>query len=239
MDTSALQKRLIALGYGVGPAGADGIFGRSTMKAVAQFQRAMDLDVKWPGTVGPLTIEALNAARLESKPGSALPPLVAGPILPPWYLEARRKIGLQEKLNNKTLREYLKSDGSTLGDPAQLPWCGDFMETVIALTLPSEPMIDNPYWALNWRKFGVAIDIIALGAIAPFSRPGGGHIGMIAGHDRDYFHVLGGNQSNAVTITKIAKDRLSGPLRWPSTYELPTVALPFTSIEASISTNEA
>lgn len=238
MNTLALQERLIALGYSVGAAGADGILGRSTMKAIADFQKDFGVPVKWFGTVGAMTIAALNEARPGG--GAAKLPPITGDVLPPWYIEARRKIGLQEKLHNKSLRDYLKSDGSTLGDPAQLPWCGDFMETVIALTLPNEPMIDNPYWALNWKKFGVAIDIVALGAIAPFTRPGGGgHIGQIAGHDRHYFHVLGGNQSNAITITKIAKGRLSGPLRWPSTYELPVAALPFSTLEASISTNEA
>lgn len=239
MNTTALQQRLMALGYSVGPSGADGTLGRNTIAAIARFQKDFGVAVQWPGTVGPKTIDALNAAMVEGGPDRTVPPLITGPILPPWYVEARRKIGLQEKLNNKTLREYLKSDGSTLGDPAQLPWCGDLMETVIALTLPSEPMIDNPYWALNWKRFGVAIDIVALGAIAPFARPGGGHIGQIAGHDRDYFHVLGGNQSNAITITKIAKDRLSGPLRWPATYPLPVHALPFTSLDATISHNEA
>lgn len=230
MDTKALQTRLIALGYSVGPAGADGVMGRNTIAAITRFQADQGLPIKYPGTVGPITIAALNE-------GAAVP--VTGEVLPPWFVEARRKIGLQEKLNNKSLREYLKSDGSTLGDPAVLPWCGDFMETVIALTLPNEPMIANPYWALNWKKFGVPIETIALGAIAPFQRPGGGHIGQIVGHDKTHYHVLGGNQSNAITITRIAKDRLSGSLRWPLTYPLPTKAMPFSTIDATISTNEA
>lgn len=237
MNTKALQARLTALGYEVG--GVDGIFGRKTRAAVKAFQEDYQVNVQWPGTVGPKTIAALNNAELKAMPGEALPPILTGPVLPPWYLEARRKIGLQEKLHNKELREYLKSDGSTLGDPAKLPWCGDFMETVIALTLPEEPMVDNPYWALNWKKFGRPIDIVALGAIAPFSRPGGGHIGQIAGHDKTHYHVLGGNQNNAITITRIDKERLSGPLRWPTTFSLPTQALAFSTIDASISTNEA
>lgn len=235
MNIRSIQLRLIGLGYSVGAAGADGILGRATIAAVAAFQRDHDVDIRYPGTIGPKTLAALNAIG----PGGVAP--LGDTIVPPWFLEARRKIGLQEKLNNKTLREYLKSDGSTLGDPAKLPWCGDFMETVIALTLPNEPMIENPYWALNWKKFGVALPagMIPLGAIAPFERDGGGHIGQLAGHDETYFHVLGGNQSNAITIAKIEKRRLSGPLRWPSTYPLPTLSMPFTSLDATISTNEA
>lgn len=229
MDIKAIQKRLIAKGFDLGPAGADGINGRRTTQAIAAFQAAAGLDIKFPGTIGPITLAALFDT----------PDPKVGQIDPPWVAEVRRKLGLREKADNKTLREWLKSDGNTLGDPAQLPWCGDLMETAIALTLPLEPMIENPYWALNWKKFGVPIKTVSLGAIAPFEREGGGHIGMVVGHESGYFHILGGNQKNAITITKIAKRRLSGPLRWPSTYPLPTDELPMTTIDATISTNEA
>ncbi|MEQ1950994.1 peptidoglycan-binding protein [Mesorhizobium yinganensis] len=230
-----IQRALIARGYDVGRTGADNITGRATMAAIRKFQADRNLPVKYPGTVGPITLAALGlAADKPPEPGVAVDELV-----PPWVALARTKIGLHEKLNNKTLRDWLKSDGNTLGDPAVLPWCGDFMETVIAVTLPGEPLPANPYWALNWREFGQPIDIVALGAVAAFQREGGGHIGMIAGHESGYFHVLGGNQSNAVIITKIAKTRLSGPLRWPMTYSLPSEALPMRAIEATVSTNEA
>lgn len=228
VQTKLVQEALIKRGYHLGPSGADGDFGRMTRLAVTAFQRDSKIEVSFPGTVGPKTIAALGLATSTV-------------ILPPWYLEAKRKIGLHEKLNNKSLREYLKSDGSTLGDPSVLPWCGDLMETVIALALPDEPMVANPYWALNWMKFGVPLSdgMVPLGAIAPFKRPEGGHIGQIVGHDRDYFHVLGGNQSNSISIVKMDKDRLSGSLRWPRTYPLPTLSLPYTTLDATISTNEA
>lgn len=230
MDIRPVQAALIAKGYDLGPGGADNIPGRMTTQAVAAFQRDAGLSIQFPGTIGPKTIAALGLPEVDTLE-----------LLPPWYVEARRKLGLREKADNKTLREYLKSDGATLGDPAKSPWCGDFMETVIALTLPNEPMIENPYWALNWEKFGVPLSrgFVPLGAIAPFKRPGGGHIGQIVGHDRTHFHVLGGNQSNAITIAKLAKERLSGPLRWPKTYPLPTIELAFSTLDATISTNEA
>lgn len=230
-----IQRALLARGYDVGRTGADGLMGRNTIAAVRKFQADQKLNVKYPGTVGPITLAALG---LGSEAGPE-PGVAADEIVPPWVSLARTKIGLHEKLNNKSLRDWLKSDGNTLGDPAKLPWCGDFMETVLAVSLPDEALPANPYWALNWKQFGRPIDKIALGAVAPFVRPGGGHIGMIVGHDRDYFFVLGGNQSNAVTITKIAKDRLAGSLRWPLTYSLPESSLPTSSIEATVSTNEA
>jgi uncharacterized protein (TIGR02594 family) len=225
--TLDIQRRLAELGYTPGP--LDGVPGRLTLAAIKQFQRARNLTAD--GVVGPLTMAALFPPAAGSAPAE-MP-------APPWVTMARHKIGLNERTNNKTLRDWLASDGNTLGDPSKLPWCGDFMETCIALTLPDEPMVENPYYALNWRSFGVPITIVALGAIAPFSRQGGGHIAMVVGQDQTYFHCLGGNQSNAVTITKIAKGRLAGSLRWPRTYPLPTEALPMTSIDATVSTNEA
>jgi len=225
--TLDVQRRLKVLGFDPGP--LDGVLGRQTIAAIKAFQEDRGIRVQFPGTLGPTTLVALELAEPEAEADA----------MPPWYAETIRRVGLHEQRDNKTLREWLKSDGNTLGDPVKLPWCGDAMETPIALTLPDEPMLANPYWALNWKRFGRPIDIVALGAIAPFSRPGGGHIGQIAGHDQSHFHVVGGNQSNAITISRIEKKRLSGSLRWPLTFPMPSKALPMTTIEATVSTNEA
>jgi hypothetical protein len=46
-----------------------------------------------------------------------------------------------------------------------------------------------------------------LGDVLVFTRNGGGHVGFYVAEDKDCYHVLGGNQSNSVTITRIAKSR--------------------------------
>lgn len=228
MDTTvqSVQRRLIALGYSVGNAGADGIFGRATITALAKFQTDKGLDLQYPGTLGQKTIAALGLDK--------------SPALPPWICLAKTKMGLNEVRDNKPLSAFLKSDGATLGDPAKLPWCGDFVETCIAVSLPREPMIANPYWALNWLKFGVEVpkDKPIMGAIGAAERDGGGHVFFVVGQDRDYYHALGGNQSNAVSIVKMDKGRVRG-LRFPSTYPMPSDVLPYTTFNGQISLNEA
>ncbi len=62
------------------------------------------------------------------------------------------------------------------------------------------------------------------GAVLIFERGAGGHVGFALGQDDTLFCVLGGNQSDAVTIARIGKSRLLGA-RWPATYppRLPTM----------------
>ena len=117
--------------------------------------------------------------------------------------------------------DWLKRDGRSLGDPAKSPWCGDFVETCIRVGLPNEPLLGalgaNPYWARNWLLFGQAVQPIP-GAVLVFERGSGGHVGFALGQDDTNFFVLGGNQSDAVTIARIAKSRLLGA-RWPATFQ--------------------
>jgi hypothetical protein len=47
-----------------------------------------------------------------------------------------------------------------------------------------------------------------------FARKGGGHVGFYVGEDATAYHVLGGNQGNAVNVMRIAKDRCIA-IRWP------------------------
>ena len=63
------------------------------------------------------------------------------------------------------------------------------------------------------------------GAALIFERGSGGHVGFAVGEDDTYFYVLGGNQSDAVTIARNAKSRPLGA-RWPATYLPRALRLP-------------
>jgi len=147
----------------------------------------------------------------------------------PWIVEAKKVWGLHESRDATKLRAWLKSDGKTLGDPAKLPWCGDFAETVIKNSLPKEPfpgaLGENPYWARNWALLGKATKPV-YGAIGAFSRgENAGHVGILVGEDATDYYVLGGNQGDTVSIVRIVKTRLLAA-RWPSTYKETKQPLP-------------
>ena len=119
----------------------------------------------------------------------------------------------------------------------ETPWCGLFI-AVIMLRAGREPVKD-PLWALNWNKFGVKVDKPMLGDVLTFSRNGGGHVGLYVGEDAKYFYVLGGNQGNQVSVTKIDKARLSQARR-PAYISMPTNIRSIQLCTAGVvSTNEA
>lgn len=193
------------------------------------------------GLIGPRTRGAIDRAAMDGRLTVKPAPAAEADDLP-WMIEARRVLGRHEARDNGWLRKWLRSDGKTLGDPAKLPWCGDFVETCIRLALPAEPfpaeLGQNPYWARNWTRLGQDI-APCYGAVLVFGRQGGGHVGFAVGEDSTAFHVLGGNQSNAVTIARISKARLIDA-RWPATFPRPPkISLPRLTAAGNLSTNEA
>lgn len=224
ISTLDIQRRLIALGYNVGPTGADGIPGRNTTNAIAKLQADKKLAIKFPGTVGPKTIAALGLDEMQE-------------VVPPWAIEARRFLGLHEVKNANVLDKALRLNAS------ETAWCGAFVGMVIATALPKEPMPANPLGSRNWLKFGTSLHGPQVGAVAIFwrgSKTGWqGHVGIVVGHDKTHLHILGGNQSDSVSIARVAKNRLLG-YRWPITYpDAPVAPLPMTTINASVTINEA
>jgi uncharacterized protein (TIGR02594 family) len=208
-----IQKALIDAGYDVGKAGADGIWGRDSQVACKRFQFSKGLPVD--GIPGRDTLTALGLFTAK-----APAPKVGGVPLP-WYDEGKAHLGLREargRATNAEIAKWLKELDASWSDD-ETPWCGAFVGHCIAATLPDEPLPANPFGARNWGKFGVRCDP-QVGAVMVFwrkSRQSGlGHVGFYAGEDGANFHVLGGNQSNSVSVAKVSKERFVGA-RWPKT----------------------
>ncbi|OHV85818.1 TIGR02594 family protein [Ensifer sp. LCM 4579] len=213
-----LIKRLAA--HGAYRAAQDSTHGRGVIAALKEFQRKLSLPVTGTAT-------AVTVAALRRDPRSGGNSAVAGeapkiPAEPVWMREARRHMGLKEIAGPKssaTIMSWAKRFGGWIVSfytNDDIPWCGLAVGHWIAVTLPEEQLPSNPLGALNWSKFGRGLTEPALGAILTFKRPGGGHVGLYAGEDGTHYHVLGGNQSNSVSVTRIEKTRCQA-IRWPTT----------------------
>lgn len=226
-----IQQALKNRGYD--PGLIDGEFGRMTMRGVRAFQ-IQNPPLEVDGIPGPETV-----ARIFKKKPSDIGDRLLGI---PWLEMAIGKKGMHEKKDNEALRKFLTEDGSSIGDPAIVPWCGDFVETCIALTLPNEILPGNPYLARNWKKFGQHVEP-TLGAIGSFWRTSktqsiNGHVAFIVGVGSGVFYILGGNQTNQISVTKIAQARLLDT-RWPLTVKLPKKLFLPTMQGGKLSVNEA
>jgi len=104
-------------------------------------------------------------------------------------------------------RSYYKRDS--------IPWCGLFVGVcfVMAGIRPSPDALRAKAWAKNWPD-GRRLREPCFGSLLVFSRRGGGHVGFYVSEDKHYFHVLGGNQSDAVNIKRISKSRHIATM-WP------------------------
>lgn len=135
---------------------------------------------------------------------------------PRWLTVARKYIGVAEipgPRENATIQSWLRKLKSWIKSE-DVPWCGTFVAAVMqeaGLPYPREfPR------AKAWADYGSRLQthVLAPGAILVFVRDGGGHVGFYVGEDSANYHVLGGNQGNAVSVTKISKSRLLAS-RWP------------------------
>lgn len=135
---------------------------------------------------------------------------------PRWLTIARSHIGTREiagPKHNAKIMGWLSRLKSWIKDD-ETPWCGTFVAAVMqeaGLPYPKEfPR------AKAWADYGANLRSthVAPGAILVFQREGGGHVGFYVGEDATAYQVLGGNQSNSVNITRIAKARCIA-IRWP------------------------
>lgn len=216
MTTLELQKALKAKGFD--PGDIDGAMGRNTIAAIRAFQAANGLDVD--GVAGKNTLDALNAGQAKA----AADPLNS--LSTPWFTEAQRAIGIREDTSPASnpliigwaqrLRIAYNND--------EIPWCGLFVAHCIGFTLPGEALPTNPLGARNWGKFGVACPPQP-GAVITFWREsrtsGKGHVGFYVGEDAAAFHILGGNQGDAVNVKRFPRERFL-TARWPTSAPAPT-----------------
>ena len=161
---------------------------------------------------------------------------------PRILVEAYKLIGTKEivgKDHNPKILQWAKDLGlEKTYTNDEIPWCGLFMAHVCRLA--GVEGVVNPLWARNWNNFGTKQVQAMLGDVLVFARDSGGHVGIYVGEDAKAYHVLGGNQNNSVSVTRINKSRCIGIRRTKWKVSQPAnVRQIFLSATGVISTNEA
>lgn len=234
MTVTEIQQALAEAGFDPGP--IDGAPGRQTISAIRAFQAANGLEVD--GLVGPRTAAKLFPGGAPEDEPFAIPSSL------PWLQEAYKLIGTREQPgagSNEAIIGWANDLDLTSYDDDDIPWCGLFVAHCIGSQMPEEPLPGNPLSARAWAKLGHGTAPPSLGAVMVFWRvsPDGwqGHVGFYWAEDDDAYQILGGNQSNAVTITRMSKDRLL-EARWPATAMPATHGQRFADKRGRLSQNE-
>lgn len=143
----------------------------------------------------------------------------------PWIAEARNYIGIRENpgknAHSPLILSMLDRMGQFSGEsPAwwrddETPWCGLFVGFCLGVT--GRYVVREWYRASAWQSEQMTkLDQPAYGCIATFTRSGGGHVGFVVGRDaQNHLMILGGNQSNAVSIAPFQVSRVTG-YYWPA-----------------------
>lgn len=158
----------------------------------------------------------------------------------PWIQEAVKHIGLKEipgPQHNKTIQGWLTRLGASWNDD-ETPWCASFVSYCLKASGLTYPKLFMR--ALAFEKYGTKLSGPIPGCIVVFSRTGGGHVGFAVGvSDDGKLLVLGGNQSDAVTIAKFGYDR--NPVYiWPAGLPVPVgQTLAKQSVAGGVSTKES
>ena len=175
---------------------------------------------------------------------------------PRMIVDALKEYGLAEKPgreNNPRILVWQRGlQAAGLGgfyggfyDADAIPWCGLFIAVVAHRANPERRVERRPpklyLSALQWSGWGTPIDKAkaCLGDVLVFKRTGGGHVGLYVSHDDVGFHVLGSNQSDRVSITRVARSRLHA-VRRPAYRVAPTNIRPVRiTATGTLSRNEA
>lgn len=162
---------------------------------------------------------------------------------PKVLVEAYKLIGVKETIgkdNNPKILGWADELGlKKVYTADEIPWCGLFVAYVCHKA--GKPVVDKPLWARNWSKWGTKQSVAMLGDILVFERgANSGHVGIYVGEDATAYHVLGGNQGDSVSITRILKKRCIAIRRteW-ITAQPENVRVVKLEANGSVSTNEA
>lgn len=127
-----------------------------------------------------------------------------GPRMLKEALKLYGTIELPGSADSPTLLAWAKELGiDRIYTHDSIPWCGLYMAICAKRGGWAAP--SSPLWALSWSKWGTDQKVPMLGDVMTFKRKGGGHVAIYVGEDANSWHILGGNQSDKVSIVRRSK----------------------------------
>lgn len=168
--------------------------------------------------------------------------------LPQTIVQALPLLGTKEVAgtgNNPTIMAWAKAVGEDVFRAYyadSVPWCG--LWCALVMKHAGKKVVKDPLWALNWGTFGVHSPMPGLGDVLVFVRRTStgafaGHVGLYVAEDPTHYHVLGGNQNDSVTISRLPKSRLYTARR-PAYTNTPAAVRPYqVAATGLVSTSEA
>ena len=128
----------------------------------------------------------------------------------PWMPIAVREVGTREfagDADNPRVVQYLRSTilSENLSSNDETAWCSAFVNWCVE---ESGYAGTDSAWARHWADWGEATSTPRRGCIVVLTRAAGGHVGFYVGETDTHIKILGGNQSNSVSISNYPKHRL-------------------------------
>jgi uncharacterized protein (TIGR02594 family) len=126
---------------------------------------------------------------------------------------AKTQLGVKEiagESDNLTIVNYAKESGFDWVNDDETPWCSIFINWVCLKSSYERTKKAN---ARSWMEIGIPTKKPEYGCVCVFQRgnsPTQGHVGLFDGEDDAHIYLLGGNQSDSVSITKYPKTKLLG-----------------------------
>lgn len=135
--------------------------------------------------------------------------------VPVWLTAALGEIDQREIVGSKHSPRVLQYHATTTlrASTDEVPWCSAFVQWCIA---KAGFIGTRSAAARSWLQWGRELDEPRLGCIVVFKRgaPPSGHVAFFIAERGESVYVLGGNQSNRVSIAAYSKRDVLG-YRWP------------------------
>ena len=131
-------------------------------------------------------------------------------------LTASQYINYSENTHRSELAAYIGVD------PKRTEWCAAFVNAVLTESgIPNNILHEYPYAARSFLEWGVAVKEPTPGDLIIFPRGNiswQGHVGFYLSttiiNNTEYYYILGGNQSNKVSINLYQATRALGIRRY-------------------------